>query len=49
MSAGDLIVAGTKPGWAMPCPDPAQCVGSVVGRALSSRESGGQVTMFVQF
>jgi len=37
---GDLLVASSKPGYAMRCSDPASAVGAVIGKALEPLEDG---------
>jgi hypothetical protein len=37
---GDLLVSASKPGYAMRCPEPVQCEGAILGKALESLEQG---------
>jgi len=40
IQVGDLLVASSKPGYAMRCGDPASAVGAVIGKALEPLEEG---------
>ena len=42
---GDLLVASSKPGYAMRCTDPASAVGAVIGKALEPLEEGEGIIM----
>ncbi len=42
---GDLLVASSKPGYAMRCSDPASAVGAVIGKALEQLEEGEGLIM----
>ena len=42
---GDLLVASSKPGYAMRCSDPASAVGAVIGKALEPLEEGEGIIM----
>jgi len=42
---GDLLVASSKPGYAMRCTDPASAVGAVIGKALEPLEEGEGMIM----
>ena len=37
---GDLLVSASKPGYAMRCPEPVQCEGAILGKALEPLEQG---------
>lgn len=32
---GDLLVSASKPGYLMRCPEPSECVGAIIGKALT--------------
>ena len=40
ISPGDLLVSASRPGYAMRCPDPGECEGAVIGKALEPLEHG---------
>jgi hypothetical protein len=46
--SGDLLVSSSTPGYVMRCPDPEECVGAIVGKALEPLEEGtGLILMLV--
>jgi len=45
IQVGDLLVASSKPGYAMRCSDPASAVGAVIGKALEPLEEGEGIIM----
>jgi len=40
IAVGDLLVSSPIPGYAMKCPDRAQCIGAVIGKALEPLTEG---------
>ena len=40
INIGDLLVAASKPGYAMRCKDPTKAIGKIIGRALEPLEEG---------
>jgi len=40
IAVGDLLVSSPIPGYAMKCPDPSQCIGAIIGKALEPLKEG---------